>query len=160
MANEHSFGSCSKHNTIVRVMVFNQWPTTIDALFRLWNRNDLFNERLRRKQTTSSNDRKSVSVHDNPVFNDVADEQGSAHAIVVWSGCSPKLIKSYKKTLFVTQNSTPHSKQFSPQDSGDTYACRSHQTQLMHSERVDLINIYKASYYAKLRQIKLICGHV
>ena len=45
---------------------------------------------------------------------------------------SPKLIKSYKKTLLVTQNSTPHTKQFSPRDSGDTYACRSHQTQLMH----------------------------
>ena len=65
---------------------------------------------------------------------------------------SPKLIKSFKKTLFVTQNSTPHTKQFSPQDSGDTYACRSHQTKLMHGERVDLINIYKASYYAKPRQ--------
>ena len=100
MANEHSFGSCSKHNTIVRVMVFNQWPTTIDALFRLWNRNDPFNERLRRKQTTSCNDRKSVSGHDNPVFNDVADEQGSAHAIVVWSGCFPETNKVIQKDPF------------------------------------------------------------
>ena len=97
MANEHSSGSCSKHNTKVRVMVFNQWLTTIDALFRLWNRNYPFNERSRRKQTARSNDRKRVSVYD---LNNLADVQGSVLAIVVWSGCFPETNKVIQKDPF------------------------------------------------------------
>ena len=97
MANEHSFGSCSKHNTIVRVIVFNQWPTTIDASFRQWNRNDPFNEPSRRKQTARSNDRKRVSVYD---LNDLADVQGSVLSIVVWSGCFPETNKVIQKDPF------------------------------------------------------------
>ena len=55
---------------------------------------------------------------------------------------SAKLIKSqdpFRHTKFCTTHQTV---EFSPQDSGDTYVCRDHQTQLMHGERVDLINIH------------------
>ena len=52
---------------------------------------------------------------------------------------SAKLIKSQDPFGHTKFNTTHQTVEFSPQDSGDTYVCRDHQTQLMHGERVDLI---------------------
>ena len=68
-------------------------------------------ERLIRKQTACSKDRKSVSLHDNTVFDDLAHVQGSVHVIVVWSGCFRETSKDIRpfpshKILHHTPNSS------------------------------------------------------
>ena len=119
-------------------------------------------QRLRRKQTARSNDRKRVSVHDNTVFNDLAHVQGSVHVIVVWSRCFRETnkvipIDPFRHTKFYTTHQTVlTSRQWRylcmPKPSNSVNAWRTSRS-YQHIQSL-------TSYYAKLRQIKLICGHV